>query len=84
MKELEQINNFVEGGLLTKEDAEVALRLFFGVNRKHNLTFTDKELFKIYVDIKCRKNYAPEELEDFEVELANKITNKIENHIQGD
>lgn len=82
MKEIDDINRLVEGQLLTEQDAKIALLLLFGVSERNKLTFTDKELFKIYVDVKCRINIAPEENEEFETELAKSITEKIEDYVR--
>jgi hypothetical protein len=81
MKEMDDINRLVKGELLTEQDAKTALLLLFGVSERNELTFTDKELFKIYVDVKCRINYAPEENEEFETELTKSIIEKIENYV---
>lgn len=81
MKEIDDINRLVKGGLLTEQDAKIALLLLFGVSERNKLTFTDKELFKIYVDVKCRINFAPEENENFETELAKNITDKIKDYV---
>ena len=80
MKELEDIGLLVKGGLLEEKDAKVTTTLLFGDAEEQPMGFTSRELFKIYVDVKCRFNFAPEELEDFEIELATSIINKIENH----
>jgi hypothetical protein len=82
MKEIDDINRLVKGELLTEQDAKTALLLLFGVSERNKLTFTDKELFKIYVDVKCRINFAPEENEEFEIELAKSITDKIESYVR--
>lgn len=82
IKELEEISLLLKGELLTEEDANIAVRLLFKTDDDKQIVFTNKELFKIYVDVKCRINFAPEENEDFEIELSNSIINKIENGIQ--
>jgi len=79
MKEIENINILVKGGLFTEEDGKNALLVLFSSPECNNITFTNKELFKIYVDVKCRLNFAPEENEDFEVKLAKNIIEKINN-----
>lgn len=81
MKEIDDINRLIKGELLTEEDAKIALSLLFDVREHNKPTFTDKELFKIYVDVKCRINFAPEENEEYEIELAKSITKKIEDYV---
>ena len=78
MKELEDIGLLVKGGLLSKEDAKIAFAFLLDGDAEFEITFTNRELFKIFVDVKCRFNFAPEELEDFEIELANRIFKKLE------
>jgi len=81
MIEIENLKSLIKGRLLTKEDAKTALLILFGINNKTTIEFTNKELFKIYIDVMCRHNVAPEENEDFEIELAQKILDKLKNSV---
>lgn len=65
-------------GLLSEEDANNAIKILLNNNNYQNEWFTNEELCKIYIDVKSRLNFAPEENENWEDKLANSIFEKIE------
>jgi len=80
MKEITFVNERVEGGLLTKDDAVTAFSLLLEENDTAPIVFTKKELFKIYTAVKSVINFAPEENEEWEVKVSDTIVEKIENY----
>jgi hypothetical protein len=82
MDELDAISACVKGGLLTKEDAKITTSLLFMITNSDKPVFSDEELFKIYFDVKCRSNSAPEENLEFEDKLSNSIIKKLESYVK--
>ena len=54
------------------------MRLLFRDYTALNSMFTNSQLVKIYIDVKARINYAPEENTEEEIKLSKGITDKIE------
>jgi len=81
MKEIEDVNARVKGELLTKDDAVTAFTLLLEENDTKPIVFTQKELFKIFIDVKHGQNFAPEELEEWEIKTGEGILNKINNYV---
>lgn len=81
MKELmDEISLLMKGGLLSESEGKTALKhLLYDENRI--MGFTNEEVTKIYIDVKSRMNFAPEENQEWENELSNSIINKIENSL---
>ena len=74
---LDEISAMTKGGLLTKDESVLAIRLLVREITAKSI-FTNTELVKIYLDVKARINFAPEENTEYEVCLAKAITDKIE------
>ena len=75
---IDEISRLAKGELLTKNEAVLAMRLLFRDYTALNSMFTNSQLVKIYIDVKARINYAPEENTEEEIKLAKGITDKIE------
>ena len=75
---MDEISRLEKGGLLTKDEAVLAMRLLFRDYTHLNSMFTNSELVKIYIDVKSRINFAPEEISEKERKFAKGITDKIE------
>lgn len=74
---LDEISAMKKGGLLSAEEAVMAVRLLVREITAKSI-FTNTELVKIYIDVKARINHAPEENTEEEVKLVKAITDKIE------
>jgi len=77
-KIIDEISRLEKGGLLTKNEAVLAMRLLFRDYTHLNSMFTNSELVKIYIDVKARINHAPEENTEEEIMCTKGITDKIE------
>lgn len=75
---IDEISQLAKGELLTKNEAVLAMRLLFRDYTALNSMFTNSELVKIYIDLKSRINYAPEDNTEAETKMSKGITDKIE------
>ena len=77
----QQIIDYEKGELLNKPESRNAMHLclFDGSN---TYDFTNEEIAQIYVVLRKQLNFAPEENEDWEVELINKICEQIEKNVE--
>jgi len=78
---IDEISTLMKGELLSKEEGITALKLLSAVEPLI-YGFTNEEVTKIYVDVKARINFAPEENSDKEHMLVEGIIKKIENTLK--
>ena len=82
MKELiDEISLLMKGELLSEEEGKIALKLLLN-DDPSIYGFSNEEVTKIYIDVKARINFAPEENQTWELGLVESIINTIENTLK--
>jgi len=73
---IDEISLLMKGELLSEEEGKTALKLLLDYESPIP-GFSNEEVTMIYIAVKSRINYAPEENQHWEIRIVENIINKL-------